>query len=181
MKEEIRNLTIEEFWEKYSNDYDYITEKAENEFFGEYCKTVVMYIGDFYEDGIDRDILVYSDYQHFEFSRIEYFDEDDDFVDYNYSLCARNEGSPVEYQPDAKMSDVFGDIYNEVKERYLRLFNDMKSYIEDEEYDGEDVLSSEFDTLEIDFIEQNADKLGIEYYYDDRWDMHITKIEKVWI
>ena len=55
----------------------------------------------------------------------------------------------------------------------------MKSWIEDEEYDGERVLSREFDTLMMDFIEPYADRLGIEYCYDDYWRMHITKIEKV--
>ena len=181
MKEEIRNLTIEEFWQKYSKDYDYVVEEYENEYFDGYCKSVLLYIGDFYEDGIDRDMLMHSDYQHFDFSRNEYFDEDEDYVGYDYSVCARNEGSPVEYQPDTKMSDVFAAIYDEVKERHLAVFNDMKSWIEDEEYDGERVLSRAFDTLMMDFIELYADRLGIEYYYDDCWRMHITKMEKVWI
>ena len=139
-----------------------------------------MYIGDFYDDGIDRDMLVYSTYQHFELIKSEYFDEDGNYVGYNYSVCAMYEGSPVKYRPNAKMSEVFGAIYDEVKERHLEVFNDMKSWIEDEEYDGERVLSRAFDTLMMDFIELYADRLGIEYYYDDCWRMHITKIEKVW-
>ena len=154
MKEEVRNLTIEEFWEKYSKDY---------------------------ENGIDRDLLMCSDYQHFELCKNEYFDKDGDYVDYDYSVCARNEGSPVEYHPNTKMSDVFGAIYDELKERHLEMFNDMKSWIEDEEFDGKSMLSREFHTLKIDFIKRNADKLGIEYYYDDCYNMHITKIEKVWV
>ena len=177
MKDEIKNLTIEEFWKKYSDKYD----KDKGEFDCTYWQSAVMYIGDFYEDGIDRDMLVNSAYQHFEVSQNEYFDEDDDYLGYDYSVCAMYEGAPVEYEPEAKMSDVFGDIYYEVKERYLEVFNDMKSWIEDEEYDGKRVLSREFDTLMMDFIELYADRLGIEYYYDDCWRMHITKIEKVWI
>ena len=181
MKEEIKNLTLDEFWDKYSKNYDYVVEEYENEYFDKYCKSVLMYIGNFYENGIDRDLLVYSDYQHFDFSKNEYFDEDGDFVGYDYSVCARNEGSPVEYHPNTKMSDVFGAIYDELKERHLEMFNDMKSWIEDDEFDGKSVLSREFHTLKIDFIKRNADRLGIEYYYDDYYNMHITKIEKVWI
>lgn len=175
MKEEIRNLTIEEFWEKYSKNY----ENEEYETDSEYCKWARMFIRDFYEDGIDRDMLECSNYKWFEISKIEYFDEDGEYDGYNYSVSAGCEGSPVEYQPDTKMNDVFDAIYNEVKEEHLEMFNALKSFIEDEE--DECLLSSEFDLLEMDFIELYADKLGIEYYYDDCWRMHITKIEKVWI
>ena len=186
MKEDIRNLTIEEFWQKYSKDYDYVVEEYENEYFDGYCKSVLLYIGDFYEDGIDRDMLMHSDYQHFDFSRNEYFDEDEDYVGYNYSVCARNEGSPVEYQPDTKMSDVFGAIYDEVRGVYSELLQSIKSEIDeisddDEIYNKSVMLERKWRPLQIDFIELYADRLGIEYYYDDCWRMHITKIEKVWI
>lgn len=175
MKEEIRNLTIEEFWEKYSKEYD--NEKYETD--SAYWIITQMYIGDFYEDGFDRDILIYSNYKCFEISKIEYFDEGGEYDGYNYSVCAMCEGNSVEYHPGTKMSDVFDAIYDEVKEGHLEMFNALKSYIEDEE--DECLLSREFDLLEMDFIELYADKLGIEYYYDEYWNMHITKIEKVWI
>ena len=182
MKEEVRNLTIEEFWEKYSKDY----ENEEYETDRKYCKCAVMYIGDFYENGIDRDLLMYSDYQHFELCKNEYFDKDGDYVGYDYSVCARNEGSPVEYQPDTKMSDVFGAIYDEVRGVYSELLQSIKSEIDemsddDEIYNKSVMLERKWRPLQIDFIELYADRLGIEYYYDDCWRMHITKIEKVWI
>lgn len=176
MKEEIKNLTLDEFWDKYSKDYDNEEYKSDSE----YYKYATMYIRDFYEDGIDRDMLEYSDYRFFTLCKIEHFDEGGNYVDYEYSVCAGYEGGSVEYRPNTKMSDVFGAIYDEVKEEYLEVFNDMKSWIEDEEYDGERVLSREFDIFMMDFIELYADRLGIEYYYDDCWCMHITKIEKVW-
>jgi hypothetical protein len=174
MKEEIRNLTIEEFWEKYSKNY----ENEEYETDSEYCKWARMSIGDFYEDGIDRDMLEYSDYRGFVVSKIEYFDEDGNYVDYEYSVCAGYEGGPVEYHPNTKMSDVFGAIYDEVKEEYLKLFKYIKSEIEDMDFGVK--LYKDEDAFKMDFIELYADKLGIEYEYDYYYDMYITKIEKVW-
>ena len=177
LKEEIRNLTIEEFWEKYSKNY----ENEEYETDSEYCKWARMSIRDFYEDGIDGDMLECSDYSWLVVSKIEYFDEDGNYADYEYSVCAGYEGSPVEYHPNTKMNDVFGAIYDEVKDEYLKLFNDMKSYIEDEEFVLDFQLNKEDYAFEINFIEHYADKLGIEYYYDEYWHMYITKIEKVWV
>ena len=122
MKEEIKNLTIEEFWKKYSDKYD----KDKSDFGGVYSQFVVMFIGDFYEDGVDRDMLVSSNYQYFELSQNEYFDEDD-YIGYDYSVCAMREGFDVEYEPDAKMSDVFDDIYYEAEKRYLEMKDNATS------------------------------------------------------
>ena len=52
---------------------------------------------------------------------------------------------------------------------------------DDEIYNKSVMLERKWRPLQIDFIELYADRLGIEYYYDDCWRMHITKIEKVWI
>ncbi|MBO5830846.1 MAG: hypothetical protein J6R01_04500 [Alistipes sp.] len=123
MKEEIRNLTIEEFWQKYSDKYD----KDKGEFDCTYSQSVVMFIGDFYEDRVDRDMLICSNYQNFELSQNEYFDEDEDYLGYDYSVCAMREGIPVEYEPDAKMSDVFDYIYYEAEERYLEMKDNATS------------------------------------------------------
>ena len=123
MKEEIKNLTLDEFWDEYSKNYD----NKEYDAISEYGKYAVMYIGDFYEDGVDRDMLICSNYQHFELCKIEYFDEDGDYVDYDYSVCACNEDNSVEYHPNTKMSDVFDDMYYEAEERYLALKNDATS------------------------------------------------------
>ena len=178
MKEEIRNMTIEEFWEKYSKDYNNEEYKSDSE----YYKWTTMSIRDFYEDGIDRDMLECSDYSSFVVSKIEYFDEDGNYVDYEYSVGAGYEGGSVEYHPNTKMSDVFGAIYDEVKEEYLKLFKYIKSYIEDmaDEYFLGVKLYKDEDAFKMDFIELYADKLGIEYEYDYCYNMYITKIEKEW-
>lgn len=178
MKEEIRNMTIEEFWEKYSTDYNNEEYKSDSE----YYKWATMSIRDFYEDGIDRDMLECSDYSSFVVSKIEYFDEDGNYVDYEYSVGAGYEGGSVEYHPNTKMSDVFGAIYDEVKEEYLKLFKYIKSYTEDmgDEYFLGVQLYKDEDAFKMDFIELYADKLGIEYEYDYCYNMYITKIEKEW-
>jgi hypothetical protein len=178
MKEEVKKLTIEEFWEKYSKNYD--VEEYETD--SEYCKWARMSIRDFYEDGIDRDMLECSDYRGFVVSKIEYIDKDGNHTDYKYSVCAGYEGGSVEYKPDSKMSDVFAVIYDEVKEEYLKLFKYIKSEIEDgfEDFDVEVKLYKDEDAFRMEFIERYADKLGIEYHYNEYWDMYITKIEKEW-
>lgn len=159
--ENILNLTIAEFWKKYSSKYINISNK------NEMIIPIVGFFGQHYNELV-REMFYYS-----EFRNIYMTNEGDVFKIYNPY------GKDYDCEPNTEMAYVLIDIYKYIYKQYNTLISDICTSIY---YTDEYVLSASCYPNEYEYF-RNCPKcvMGmyeIGHYLDEQKRMHICEIVK---
>lgn len=163
------NMSISEFWNKYSNIYKDCREEN-----GLNAKSIPIYgFLNYFDEYIDREMIYCSIFRYFNLIKqknnsFKIVSGGDDYEDYKFTI-----------KGDSKFTDVLDKIYKVVRKTHitwLKLWNEYMDSDRCEFYVEGDYLMSEF-------IIRNADKYGISYYYlgSGDNDIDVSWIEKKWI
>ena len=169
------NMTLNEFWDKYSDNYEDGYHREEKQEDSRYIplKGFLSY----FNEGLDKEMVYCSVFRWFDlikqkngFYKVVGITDDyicKDIADYKFNI-----------KGDSKLSNMLDKILKKVKQDHIDLMEAWGKYMDSDrcEFYVEDYHMSEF-------IIRNADKYGIDYYYlgSGDADINICSIKNEWI
>jgi hypothetical protein len=163
------NMSISEFWNKYSNIYkDCREENSLN------AKSIpISGFLNYFDEYIDREMIYCSIFRYFNLIKqknnsFKIVGEGDDYEDYKFTI-----------KGDSKFTDVLDKIYKIVRKTHITWMKLWKEYWDSDRCE----FYVEGDYLMSEFIIRNSDKYGIDYCYlgSGDNDIDVIRIEKEWI
>ena len=169
-------MSITEFWDKYSNNYDNGAFKEEK---GLNTKCIPMFgLFNYFNEHIDREMIYCSMFRYFDLIKqknnsFKIVGLNDDYIlegieDYTFTING-----------NSKLSDMLSKIYKIVRKNHIDWMKMWKKHMDSDHCE----FYVEGDHLMSEFIIRNADKYGIDYYYlgSGDNDINVSWIEKEWI
>lgn len=167
-KDELLNMTVAEFWEKYSEEYDNGTIDCY-----EAIGIPVYDMLEYFNEGLDREMVYCSVFRNFALAKnkswFKIIGLDNNWVMWKYVKDKFN------CKGNITMGEMLNILYEAVREMHIDFFKDY-----DHCNEGDKDLCVERKVM-FEFIIRNAEKYDIEYHYESVEEMYIYSIGKRWI